>query len=451
MKTTVLFLSLLLLISTAAFTQVAINTSGASPDGSAMLDVTSNNRGVLFPRMLSGQVVSITNPAKGLMVYDSTLNKMVLNIGSPASPNWTSFSNGQYWSRTAGKTYLSNTSDAVGIGTTNPIHLLHLYESGTFSTLMLESDWNNPAGQAIFFANSGSLSAHCGLYMLTHDTLRATVMWNASGGYLTLHEDGADRLNIKNGHVGVNTINPLTNLHNYENNAQINPASRIEQDGSGDAAQHFYLTGEQSFSIGIDNSDSDNFRISSAANLGNISPPVYNEPTTMMRIHTENNQYGIIDFNHQSRARVFLKDSVQIIPPLVWTQINFDSANYDEHGEWAMNRPAGLSSFVATHEGYYQVNARTEFIYEEEGFGFCSIAIYKVGVMYSQGNNLHLTYFLQQGIEGENNNAPNVSDVVYLQAGQSIQIYVYHNDGFAGSLPIKKGSTQTYCSVHKIS
>ncbi|MEM6699992.1 MAG: tail fiber protein, partial [Bacteroidota bacterium] len=54
--------------------QVSINTDNTEPDASAMLDVSSTDRGMLIPRMDSDSRNSITNPAKGLMVFDSTTN-----------------------------------------------------------------------------------------------------------------------------------------------------------------------------------------------------------------------------------------------------------------------------------------------------------------------------------------------------------------------------------------
>ncbi len=50
--------------------QVAINTNNSDPDGSAMLDISSSDRGVLIPRMSSDERENINNPANGLMVYD---------------------------------------------------------------------------------------------------------------------------------------------------------------------------------------------------------------------------------------------------------------------------------------------------------------------------------------------------------------------------------------------
>lgn len=45
-----------------------------TPHPSALLDVSSTSKGVLLPRMTSEQRAAIVNPAKGLMVFDSTTN-----------------------------------------------------------------------------------------------------------------------------------------------------------------------------------------------------------------------------------------------------------------------------------------------------------------------------------------------------------------------------------------
>mgnify|MGYP000874917265 FL=1 len=54
----------------------------------------------------------------------------------------------------------------------------------------------------------------------------------------------------------------------YENNAQTNSGIFIEQDGVGDAKLSFELTGGVVFSLGIDNSVSDNLVLSRSATLG---------------------------------------------------------------------------------------------------------------------------------------------------------------------------------------
>ncbi len=49
---------------------VGINTSGALPDASAMLDVVSTTKGVLIPRMTTAQRNAIAAPAEGLLIYN---------------------------------------------------------------------------------------------------------------------------------------------------------------------------------------------------------------------------------------------------------------------------------------------------------------------------------------------------------------------------------------------
>src|SRR5688500_18626622 len=48
---------------------VGINSTGAAPDASAMLDVASTVKGCLAPRMTTIQRGAIPSPIKGLLVY----------------------------------------------------------------------------------------------------------------------------------------------------------------------------------------------------------------------------------------------------------------------------------------------------------------------------------------------------------------------------------------------
>jgi len=56
-------------INTEIFAQVGIGTT--NPDGSAMLDIQSNAKGVLIPRMETGDRTAIATPANGLLVFDT--------------------------------------------------------------------------------------------------------------------------------------------------------------------------------------------------------------------------------------------------------------------------------------------------------------------------------------------------------------------------------------------
>ena len=52
-----------------SFSQVAINVDGSTPNNSAMLDVKSNSKGFLPPRMARAEINAIASPADGLIIY----------------------------------------------------------------------------------------------------------------------------------------------------------------------------------------------------------------------------------------------------------------------------------------------------------------------------------------------------------------------------------------------
>ncbi len=74
MKMITPFIVLFLFSSSLLFSQVAINNDGSPPDGSAMLDVKSSGKVLLTPRMTTSQMLAISNPAAGLLVYNTSLN-----------------------------------------------------------------------------------------------------------------------------------------------------------------------------------------------------------------------------------------------------------------------------------------------------------------------------------------------------------------------------------------
>lgn len=67
-------ITLILALSTlVAFGQnIGINEDGSNPDASAILDIKSNDKGLLTPRLTTAQRTSIAAPATGLIVYDTT-------------------------------------------------------------------------------------------------------------------------------------------------------------------------------------------------------------------------------------------------------------------------------------------------------------------------------------------------------------------------------------------
>ena len=64
--------------------QVGINTT--SPDENSMLDVRSDDKGILIPRLTTANRVAMAD-VQGMLVYDSTLNQFFYNDGG----QWVAF------------------------------------------------------------------------------------------------------------------------------------------------------------------------------------------------------------------------------------------------------------------------------------------------------------------------------------------------------------------------
>jgi len=82
MKQIIILTCSFLLWTATAYAQVAINSDGSPPDNSAMLDVKSHNKGMLIPRMTLAEILSISNPANGLQVYNTDDKKTYVYIAS---------------------------------------------------------------------------------------------------------------------------------------------------------------------------------------------------------------------------------------------------------------------------------------------------------------------------------------------------------------------------------
>ena len=81
------WLMALLLCSAAPL--LAQNVRGGSVgDPTSLLDLQSTSKGLLLPRMSSAERSAIANPAEGLLIYNTNLGCIEINIGDSANPNW---------------------------------------------------------------------------------------------------------------------------------------------------------------------------------------------------------------------------------------------------------------------------------------------------------------------------------------------------------------------------
>jgi hypothetical protein len=267
---------------------------------------------------------------------------------------------------------------------------------------------------------------------------------------------------VLNRNVGIDVPNPSALLHIRDNAGSPQAQLILEQLGPtpGSAYQEYHLVPPAGppnliFSTGVDSADN-NFKTTNQPNLASGAPSSQGDGVTMLQAHPN----GILDFNNQSRARASLNHGQNVM--VGWTPIEFDDdmtlpGGYDQQNEFTLWTSTPTPAFFqATEEGYYQVHARTVFDVlpqqEPQGLGgYVSIAIYVNGVMYAQGNNLQILMSVLPPEEWHwltYNNAPNVSDVVYLMPGDQVEIYVYQ-DAVPGGIPLGVGPSQTYVSIHK--
>jgi len=337
----------------------------------------------------------------------------------------------------------------------------------------LSSDPSSTA-QGLLYYNTGSN------FFRFHDgsnwnniPIQSEILWSSGGGTIA-PKTVTDKVAI--GHGAASTW-----LHIFEGTGSNTPQVELENNQTnGYSGISFTNTSggpSSAYSAGLIGSDQ-TFIIRNTAGMSTGSQ---SDGFTMMKAYNS----GIVDFDNQSRARVYQSNGEdyfgQIIPFNSWTEVNFTNRSYDEHTEWtlATSISSGPSYFVVTQDGYYQVNSRIDFILEDTENheeihnpnypGYVSIAIFvstnngSTWTMYAQGNKLQGADNVTGGNWNDlrNNLAPNISDVVKLNAGDYLDIRAYQNLGVSPNtgLPLRvieqNGSggnpTQIYVSIHKIS
>lgn len=116
MKKKVTFLALLL--STFSFSYAQVGIGNASPNASAALDLTSSTQGFLPPRMTTEQRTSITSPAQGLTIFNTSLkclevyNGLHWNCEIPKNPT-------DVYNPTTGKIWMDRNLGALQVATSS--------------------------------------------------------------------------------------------------------------------------------------------------------------------------------------------------------------------------------------------------------------------------------------------------------------------------------------------
>ncbi|MEM1119631.1 MAG: tail fiber domain-containing protein [Bacteroidota bacterium] len=134
--------------------QVGINENNSEPDASAMLDISSSDKGILIPRMTSEQRMMINSPATGLMVFDMDTNSFWY-----FSTAWSEI--GGAFSSKAGVTFSTKNDDDFVVGADSLNHkmgeetkMLFDKEKGAFRVGRIDnSRWDDDNIGYYSFAN----------------------------------------------------------------------------------------------------------------------------------------------------------------------------------------------------------------------------------------------------------------------------------------------------------
>lgn len=175
--TTTLFICLTL-IGIHAQNSIGIGTT--TPNANAILEVKSNSKGLLIPRMNSGQRTGMTlGPTdRGMMVFDGTLNQFMFFDGLA----WQGISVDTALWKTDG-TDVYRTTGKVGIGTDNPLSKLHLKnDQGTISA-RIENTYTGAASSygVLLDNNSESTNDRYGMLARSYGTPGGGSLYAISG------------------------------------------------------------------------------------------------------------------------------------------------------------------------------------------------------------------------------------------------------------------------------
>ena len=102
-----------------------------------------------------------------------------------------------------------------------------------------------------------------------NNTVGVAITQSGTGDILSLYDESTQVFTVKDGgRVGIGTDGPLAKLEVYTDSNDVGGIVQVIQDGTGDASIDFQLKGTREYTLGIDNSDGDKFKLSGSAGLG---------------------------------------------------------------------------------------------------------------------------------------------------------------------------------------
>lgn len=198
-----------MIVSFKSFSQLGIKETNTAPNGKAMLDVESPNKGILIPRMATAARDAITSPPDGLMIYNNQTKKF--NYFN--NTIWRDALFGDLWETNG--TAISYLTGFVSIGTTTPARNLVLNSSDGPDILIQQS------------AFSGNTATDG--FMLGMNTTLDGEIWNFELANILFGTSNIERMRIlANGNVGIN---------------QEFPSEKLDVNGNVTVSSNIFLSG----------------------------------------------------------------------------------------------------------------------------------------------------------------------------------------------------------------
>ncbi len=147
---------------------------------------------------------------------------------------------------------------------------------------------------------------------------------------------------------------------------------------------------------------------------------------------------GLPSSGYTSASRAYL-DTAKTIAKTTPVIVELDTENYDVDGEF--NTTTHL--FTATTTGYYQVNGKATWVTTEDSKQYVLYA-YKT----HSGTPSYYTVDIKES-SGTGSLSCSLSDVIYLEAGDTLCLYVSHNG--VGSADLWNAAGYTFLSIHRLS
>lgn len=391
-------LSIASIFVTCTLLAQSIGIGTNAPHASSLLDITSNAKGVLFPRMTSTERMAISNPAKGLMVFDIDLSKVMVHNGNA----WEQMgSSGDQWQLASSNLFYTNGN--VGVGTTAPLYRIHVKGAG-----------------AGIVQESANGAVKLGLYT-TGNAGYVETLTNSPLHFAT--NDGLPQLTLlTNGNFGVNTQNPAARLHvsgtaiiegNTSVNSNLSVASNLTVSGN------LYFPGGSPGSGKVLTSDAS----------GNASW-----------------QPGIQKIGFSVRGVV--SNGADVIAPNIYNKVHFASVSADYGADYQNINGTPSSSFIVPINGFYHLNANVQF---EDFAGSQTLSNYYTGLIIRimarrNGNDITLGTAYTMPYPDETrpeSHAIRISVDVPLLANDAVFVDVLHTNknGSNAQLNIGTGST----------